>query len=140
MVTSDSLLVPLGLGLAAWVLFSHLAGLWERLRHKRGLKAIAADMGSGGRSYYGMLLAHLGIAMFIVGATMVSNFGSEKDVRMSPGDVHEAAGYRFQFEGVETVPGPNYRAAEGAFLVFRAKSRSQSWSPRSAPTSSAQNP
>ncbi len=118
-VTSDSLLVPLGLGLAAWVLFSHLAGLRERLRHKRGLKAIAADLGSGGRSYYGMLLAHLGIAMFIVGATMVSNFGSEKDVRMSPGDVHEAAGYRFQFEGVETVPGPNYRAARAQFLVFR---------------------
>ncbi len=44
-VTSDSLLVPLGLGLAAWVLFSHLAGLWERLRHKRGLKTIAADLG-----------------------------------------------------------------------------------------------
>jgi cytochrome c-type biogenesis protein CcmF len=57
--------------------------------------------------------------MFIVGATMVSNFGSEKDVRMSPGDVHESAGYRFQFEGVETVPGPNYRADQGRFLVFK---------------------
>ena len=120
-VTGGLLLVPLGLGLAAWVLFSHLVGLRERLRHKRGLKAKIADMTGGGRSYYGMLLAHLGVAMFIVGVTMVSNFESEKDVRMSPGDVHEAAGYRFRFEGVETHPGPNYRAERGRFLVFKGE-------------------
>jgi len=119
LVGSRTLLVPMGLGLAAWVLFSHLAGLRERLRHRQSIKALAADATGGGRSYYGMLLAHLGVAMFIVGATMVSNFGSEKDVRMSPGDLHEASGYRFQFEGVETVTGPNYRAARGRFLVFR---------------------
>jgi len=121
-VTSRSLLVPLSLGLASWILFSHLAGLWERLRHRRDIKAMAADVGSG-RSYYGMLLAHLGIAMFILGATLVSNFGSETDIRMSPGDVHETAGYRFEFEGVETVPGPNYRAAKGRFLVSRGHKR-----------------
>jgi cytochrome c-type biogenesis protein CcmF len=40
---------------------------------------------------------------------------------MSPGDVHETAGYRFQFEGVESVPGPNYRADRGRFLVFQGE-------------------
>ena len=118
-VTGGSLLVPLGLGLAAWVLFSHLSGLWERMRRRQGVRAMVADLTGGGRSYYGMLMAHLGIAMFIVGVTMVSNFDSEEDVRMSPGDVHETAGYRFQFEGVQTVLGPNYRAAQGRFLVFK---------------------
>lgn len=112
--TGSFLLVALGLGLAAWVFFSHLAGLWARLRRRRDIKAMAG----GGRSYYGMFLAHLGIAMFILGVTMVSNFGSEQDLRMSPGDVHEVAGYRFRFEGAETVPGPNYRATRGRFLVF----------------------
>jgi len=111
--TSSPPLVALGLGLAAWVFFSHLAGLRKRLRRRRDLKAIAG----GGRGYYGMLLAHLGIVMFIVGITMVSNFGSERDLRMSPGDVHETAGYRFRFEGVKTMPGPNYQAARGHFLV-----------------------
>jgi cytochrome c-type biogenesis protein CcmF len=120
-ITRGSLLVPLGLGLATWLLFSHLTGLWERLRHRRGMKAMVADMASGGRSYYGMLLAHLGIASFIVGATMVSNFGIEKDLRLSPGDVYEAAGYRFRFDGVETAPGPNYRAARGRIPVFRGE-------------------
>jgi cytochrome c-type biogenesis protein CcmF len=122
-VSGGSLLVPLGLGLAAWVVLSHLAGLRDRLRHGKGIKAIAGDMTRGGRSFYGMLLAHLGVAMFILGATMVSSFGSEKDVRMSPGDVHEIAGYRFQFEGARSVDGPNYRAARGRFLVFRGGER-----------------
>jgi len=115
---ASPLLVILGLGLAAWVSFSHLAGLRERLRRRRDLAALAADLKGGGRSYYGMLLAHLGVAIFILGITMVSNFGSEQDLRMSPGDVHETAGYRFRFVGVELVPGPNYRAARGRFLVF----------------------
>ncbi len=118
LVKVGPLLVPLGLGLAAWVLFSHLTGLWARLRHKRRFAAIAADFAGGGRSYYGMLLAHIGVALFILGATMVSNFGTEQDLRMSPGDDYEVAGYRFRFEGVDNQPGPNYRAAQGRFLVF----------------------
>lgn len=122
-VTGDSLLVALGLGLATWVFLAHLAGLWQRLRRRRDIKAVAADLAGGGRSYYGMLLAHLGVAMFILGVTLVTNFGSEQDIRMTPGDVHETAGYRFRFEGVETVPGPNYRAARGRFTVFAGERR-----------------
>ncbi len=110
--------VPLGLGLAVWLLFSHLLGIRERLKHKQGIGSLFTDLAGNGRSYYGMVLAHLGVAMFIVGATMVSNFGMEKDVRMSPGDEQEAAGYRFQFLGVKDHRGPNYTAARGHFLVF----------------------
>jgi cytochrome c-type biogenesis protein CcmF len=66
-----------------------------------------------------MILAHLGVAMFIVGVTMVSNYGIESDVRMSPGDVSEIAGYQFKFEGVNKLPGPNYNADRGRFLVSR---------------------
>jgi cytochrome c-type biogenesis protein CcmF len=111
-------LVPLGLALAVWLLVSHIQGVRERLKHKSGLGALFRDLAGNGRSYYGMVLAHLGVAMFVVGATMVSNFGLEKDVRMSPGDVHEAAGYRFEFLGVDGKRGPNYIAAQGHFRVF----------------------
>jgi len=123
-VTGRSLLpvVP-GLGLAAWVFFSHLGGLWERLRRRRAIRTLAADLAGGGRSYYGMLLAHLGVALFIVGVTLVTNFGSEQDIRITPGEVHQVAGYRFRFEGVATVPGPNYRAARGRFTVFAGERR-----------------
>jgi cytochrome c-type biogenesis protein CcmF len=112
-------LVPLGLGLAAWIALSQLTGLYDRLRHKRGLRAALADLTGNSRSYYGMLVAHLGVSVLAVGITLVSHFGLEKDVRMSPGTSQEVAGYRFQFDGVTTVQGPNYRASRGHFVVFR---------------------
>ncbi len=118
-VNDGQLLVGLGAGLTAWLVITNLIGLADRLRHKGGLKGVWADFAGNSRSYYGMLLAHLGVAAFIVGATMVSNYGTETDVRMSPGDVVESAGYRFQFNGVQTVPGPNYNAQRGEFIVYK---------------------
>jgi cytochrome c-type biogenesis protein CcmF len=106
LIIPGNLYVGLGLGLAAWLVLSHLINLRERLRNKGGFRALAADLRNRNRSYYGMWLAHIGIAMFIVGATMVSNFGTETDLRMSPGDVHEVAGYRFQFNGAQPTPDP----------------------------------
>jgi cytochrome c-type biogenesis protein CcmF len=117
-VDLNSWLVALGFFLAAWLVLSHLAGLRQRYRHK-GLTAAFGDLAGKGRSYYGMLLAHLGVAMFVVGATMVSNFGIEKDVRMSPGSSYEVEGYRFEFGGVSVYQGPNYRADQGHFRVFQ---------------------
>jgi cytochrome c-type biogenesis protein CcmF len=118
LIPPGGLSVGLGLGLTTWLVVTHLISLGERLRY-RGLKGLAADLGGQGRSYYGMWLAHIGIAVFIVGATLVSNFGTETDVRMSPGDSHEAAGYRFQFNGAQPVAGPNYRAQRGEFVIYQ---------------------
>ncbi len=111
-------LVALGLGLAAWLLFSHIASLRERYRNK-GWSGLSGDLRNGRLAYFGMWLAHIGVASFIVGATLVSNLGIEKDIRMSPGDTYEMAGYRFQFEGVKQIQGPNYRADRGLFRVYQ---------------------
>ncbi|EXJ16589.1 heme lyase CcmF/NrfE family subunit [Imhoffiella purpurea] len=113
--------VGFGLALAAWVVGSHLSSLFGRLRHKGGLKGLRTDMAGNSRSYYGMWLAHMGLAVFIVGVTMVSNHGQETDVRMSPSGVHEASGHRFQFNGVTAVPGPNYNAFRGDFTVYEGE-------------------
>ncbi len=112
-------LIPLGLGLAVWILIAHVLAIWDRLKHKSGLGALFRDFAGGGRSFYGMVIAHLGVAVFIVGVTLVSHFGIERDVRMSPGDVQEESGYQFHFLGVENHRGPNYMAARGHFQVTR---------------------
>jgi cytochrome c-type biogenesis protein CcmF len=84
----DGFWVPIGIALAVWLLLSHVAIVRERLKNKGGLtgmgQAFVADLRGGGRSFYGMVTAHLGVAMFIVGVTMVSNYEKEEDVRMSP--------------------------------------------------------
>ncbi|MEW8221531.1 MAG: heme lyase CcmF/NrfE family subunit [Candidatus Thiodiazotropha taylori] len=117
MFSGGNWLVGLGMGLALWVATSHIVNLRDRLKNKKGFNGFWQDFKTGGRSYYGMILAHMGVAMFIVGVTMVSNFGEEHDVRMSPGDVSEIAGYEFRFDGVKRVPGPNYNAHRGSFQV-----------------------
>jgi cytochrome c-type biogenesis protein CcmF len=112
--------VPIGFALAAWVLTSHLTSLYERLRNRVRLGGgVLADLTGGhSRSYYGMLVAHLGVAVLIIGLTMVSNFAIEKDLRLSPGSQTEAAGFRFLFEGTRKVQGPNYSAQQGRIIVF----------------------
>ena len=113
------LAMAFGLSMSAWLVGTHLISLAERLKNKGGFRGLAADFNGRNLSYYGMWTAHVGIAMFIVGVTMVSIHGSETDVRMSPGDVHEDSGYRFQFNGVQAVPGPNYMAQQGEFIVYK---------------------
>ncbi len=114
----DNLYVALGLLLAAWLLLSHIVNMRDRYRHK-GFTAVFTDLAGKGRSYYGMWLAHVGVAMFIVGITMVSNYGIEQDIRMSPGDSQEMEGYTFVFQGVNRYRGPNYVADQGKFQVLK---------------------
>src|SRR6185437_10901643 len=83
------------------------------------------------RSYYGMQLAHLGVAVFIVGVTLVTGYQTEKDVRMQQGDVVSAGGYEFRLNPVpctddpqqmcpvRRVNGPNYVAAQAEIVVSR---------------------
>ena len=66
-----------------------------------------------------MLVAHCGVAVFIIGVTLVKTYEIERDVRMAPGDVVTVGAYTFRFDGVENIVGPNYQAARGAVAVSR---------------------
>jgi cytochrome c-type biogenesis protein CcmF len=101
-------LTALGIGLAAWVAVSTAVQVWRRV--KTGKPPLA---------FWGMHIAHLGIAVFVVGVTMVGGFQDEKDVRMEPGDTVQVGGHEFKFMGVRDVAGPNYAAARGEFLVSK---------------------
>ena len=71
------------------------------------------------RGYWGMLVAHFGVAVFIVGVTLVRGYEIEKDVRMNPGDTVSAGGYQFRLEGLKKLQGPNYDATRGVISVTR---------------------
>ncbi len=111
--------VSLGILLAAWIFTSSLAGLVERLRHTPGSAGIFAKLGAHSRSYYGMVLAHIGVAVFIAGATLVRGYETDKEVRMSVGDNIEVGGYGFRLDRIAEVPGPNYIASRGDVSVTR---------------------
>jgi cytochrome c-type biogenesis protein CcmF len=109
-------LIALGLFLALWIVTSTIVNLRQRLQssHRRGL---LAKLAANSTSYYGMLLAHLGVAVFIVGVTLVKGYESEQDVRLDVGGTVTAGGYEFKFLGVTPGPGPNYRALTGTVEV-----------------------
>ncbi|TAK83795.1 MAG: heme lyase CcmF/NrfE family subunit [Betaproteobacteria bacterium] len=100
-----SALVGFGLALAAWIFITGLMTFRKSTKRTR--------------AHYGMVIAHMGVAVFVVGVTLVKGYESDKDVKMRPGDVVQLAGYDFRLEGVSPVKGPNYRAAQATVVVTR---------------------
>jgi cytochrome c-type biogenesis protein CcmF len=109
-------LIGFGLMLAAWIASSTLLNLVTRLRDHPApawSQRVRAQPGS----YYGMLLAHLGMAVFIAGVTVVGGYAVEKDVRMEPGDTVTRGAYVFRLDGISERRGPNYTAVRATLTV-----------------------
>jgi cytochrome c-type biogenesis protein CcmF len=98
-------LVGFGLTLAAWIAITAFLSLKKRPRNSR--------------AHWGMVFAHLGVAVFVVGVTLVKGYESDRDLKMKAGDTVELAGYTFLLESVSPVRGPNYTAAQAKMIVTR---------------------
>ena len=115
-ITGDfSLREAAGIAGGLWVLGATGRYMIDSLRHSKlrvlGLPALS-------RGQWGMILAHLGVGVFVIGVTMTEVRGIEKDLRMQPGDQFEVNQYTFEFHGVVRVEGPNYFADQGRFDVY----------------------
>jgi len=104
------------IALAIWVVFSSVFGLFYRLRNKRNrLNAVMHTPAA----FWGMTIAHIGVAVFTVGVALTSIYGNEETVRMSPGETHDVSNYTIGFESIEEVRGPNYVAMQGKFEISK---------------------
>lgn len=115
-----SMWISLGFLLAVWAVVTCGASLWRRLRQSEGTGSLWQRLRSSSRSYYGMLAAHLGIAVFVAGVTMVKGYESQTQLRMVPGDKVTLAGYEFRFDGMSEVTRANHSAARATISVSRA--------------------
>jgi cytochrome c-type biogenesis protein CcmF len=102
-----SALTMLAVAIALWVCASSLLEPVRRLVFRSGAPLT--------RGQIGMYLAHFGVGIFMLGATVASAYNLALDVSAKPGDRLEAGGYEFVFRGVRTVEGANYVADEGEF-------------------------
>jgi cytochrome c-type biogenesis protein CcmF len=109
-------MAALGLLLATWLI---ITGALDLRRRMGSAGTLMQRLKTPTRSYYGMQLAHLGIAVFIIGVTMVKGYETERDVRMDVGDTVQAGGYEFRFDGVTEVQGANYVASQGRVSVSK---------------------
>ena len=100
--------VAIALALVGWMVAALVLQTIERMK-----------AGSPTASWWGMQLAHFGLAAFVVGVAMVGTYQEERDVRMEPGDTVSVGGYSFKFNGVHLADGPNYRASVGSFDLIK---------------------
>jgi cytochrome c-type biogenesis protein CcmF len=74
-------------------------------------------------SYWGMVTAHIGVAICIIGVSLTSVYSVQRDVRMTPGETISLANYQFEFVTIEPYEGPNYIADQATVLVTKKNSK-----------------
>ncbi|MGF7482212.1 heme lyase CcmF/NrfE family subunit [Providencia sp. SP181] len=102
-------LTVVGLMMAIWITILAFAEMKVRISKKIKLTP----------SYWGMVCAHLGLAVTIVGIAFSQNYSIERDVKMKPGDNIAIHGYTFTFNGVREADGPNYQGVIGSISVTK---------------------
>jgi len=116
LVVTREVNVPIfiAVALALWIILGIGRDILTKTANKasllEGLKSLSL-------SYYGMQIAHLGMAVIILGVCLTSHYSIEEDVRLAPGEQIEIGKYTFTFQGVNREPGPNYAADVGTIEV-----------------------
>ncbi len=98
-----------GLVLAIWVILSTGTAVYKRI-NERGLANI-------GQAYWGMVLAHYGVAATVIGIAVSTAYGVQDDVQLAPGKKLDLTGYTIEFISQEPLIGPNYQGTKTQFKV-----------------------
>jgi cytochrome c-type biogenesis protein CcmF len=101
----------LGLMLALGVGAASVAPLWKRNLLRTPLFT------------WGMVIAHLGIAVALAGMASDAAFTKERLVAARIGDIIPVGPYRLRFDSVEPVAGPNWTAVEAKLTARRGEGR-----------------
>ncbi len=109
--------VALGMFVATLLIATTLRDVWTKSKGK------ISRLSKLSLSYWGMVIAHLGVAVTVIGITVVSNFSVEKALKMYPGESAVVSGYDFKFAQIGTMQGPNYSAHVGVFEISKQGER-----------------
>ena len=105
-----NLIVSMGIALACWVALVVSKDVVNQLKQCKGKLPL---------SHWGMAFAHIGIAITIVGVTLVSSYENEINVKMNLDEKTTISGYKIEFKGVKHIDGPNYSAEQGQLNVYK---------------------
>jgi cytochrome c-type biogenesis protein CcmF len=114
--TDGSLLGALGVAIGVWLAVATLTELAGRLKLFQAGPAESFARARGlPRSAYGMTIAHLGMAVTILGISVSGNFSAESERVLRPGERVTVGRVDYVFLGAEPIAGPNYTANLGRF-------------------------
>ena len=108
--------VAIAVIIASWLVLSTLANIRDKLRNaksvRHGLRRLTLN-------YYGMVIAHIGVAFVVIGVCLTSHYSEERDVRLAVGDKVTLSGYEFTFQGIKPFRGPNFIADEATVVIHQ---------------------
>lgn len=113
MAQTLSVVSCMGLLLASWIILSTFKFIAIKIK-KQGIWQIS-------RSAWGMVLAHVGIAVTAIGITVSSGYGVQKDLKMTPGEQEMLAGYVISFDRFKSLTGANYHGIRTSFTIHRGE-------------------
>ncbi len=118
--TGGSVLAPVGIALAAWLVLGALTDIAARV--KLGGAPLAESLRRAvnlPRADWGKTVAHAGLGVTFFGVAAITAWETE-DIRVVRiGDSFPAAGYTLRLDAVETAEGPNYRPEMAVIAVLR---------------------
>lgn len=95
--------------LFVWVVVHSLLLVINRIRQHQNLNI----------AFLGMIVAHIGIGVFVLGATFTTQHGIERDVKLEVGEQMALDKYRLTFNGVKDLVGENYRGNVGEVAIAK---------------------
>lgn len=108
----DSVTVVLGLTLAFWILLATLQDAyfrWQPLKHRLFLNS----------NYLAMIIAHMGVAITIIGITLTIHYSQETQLAMTIGKPASIGPYQLILQDINQTEGPNYKALNGTFMIVK---------------------
>jgi len=102
---SYNLIGIVGIILAFWIISNNFIILFQKIPNRSS----------------GMIIAHLGIGLLILGITGSSVWQEEKIARMKINNEIKIKKYNIIFKEINEIRGPNYVALKGNFLVYDEK-------------------
>ncbi|MBV8124912.1 MAG: c-type cytochrome biogenesis protein CcmF, partial [Paucibacter sp.] len=118
--TLHSMQAALGLCLGLWVLLGTLWHAGHALKPGPGASLLQAWHRTP-RATVGMWTAHLGLAVFVLGVSLVRTLEYSQDLRLNVGRSATVGDYQFRLAGLTRRDGPNYLAARADIEVRPAR-------------------
>ncbi|NVJ67972.1 MAG: heme lyase CcmF/NrfE family subunit [Gammaproteobacteria bacterium] len=106
----------LGISLGLWLMLSCLFYLYGQTKNAKslftGLKKIT-------RSYWGMIVAHIGVAVTVIGVIVTTFYSLEKDVRIAPQETVAVQNLEIEFVKFDNFTFENYISSQATLKVSK---------------------
>lgn len=102
----------LGLWIGLWIALGTLNTAMDKMKKRGGLFKLSFGA-------WGMINGHLGMAVMVMGITLVSHYSIEKEVRIGPQQFMDIAQYRIEFKTVKMIEGSHFIGYQGHFVIFK---------------------